>query len=321
VKEIGGYLEFERFHGSLYHDDAIRLNCGRNCLAYLIELREIKSIWLPDFLCESVKNVCSKMEVEVHTYSIGTDLQPVYDFHIDENEYLYLVDYYGQLNEGDVKVAKIMSNRRLIIDESHGFFRKPWESADSLYTCRKFFGVSDGAFLYTADGRSLEREILQDESHNRMDFVLGRYERPAGEFFAESKDNNKRFENEALSSMSFLTENLLRAIDYKDVSLHRERNFEYLHERLGERNLLELQLIAGPFMYPLLVENSGDVREALAKEGIYIPTLWPNVLKTCREGSTAFNYAKNILPLPVDQRYGEEDMDRLTASLMKHFGC
>ena len=35
-KEIGGYLELERFSGSLYHDNALALSSGRACLAYLI---------------------------------------------------------------------------------------------------------------------------------------------------------------------------------------------------------------------------------------------------------------------------------------------
>ena len=37
MKEIGGYIEFESYHGTLFHEGALGLNCGRNCLAYLIE--------------------------------------------------------------------------------------------------------------------------------------------------------------------------------------------------------------------------------------------------------------------------------------------
>ena len=47
MKEFGGYIEFEYFHGNEYHDKAIKLNCGRNCLAYLIEAYDIKKIYLP----------------------------------------------------------------------------------------------------------------------------------------------------------------------------------------------------------------------------------------------------------------------------------
>ena len=45
-KEIGGYLELERFSGSLYHDNALALSSGRACLAYLIEQRHIDKMLL-----------------------------------------------------------------------------------------------------------------------------------------------------------------------------------------------------------------------------------------------------------------------------------
>ena len=44
MKEIGGYIEFEYFHGKEYHENAIKLNCGRNCLAYLIEAYKL-AVW------------------------------------------------------------------------------------------------------------------------------------------------------------------------------------------------------------------------------------------------------------------------------------
>ncbi|WP_148042329.1 hypothetical protein [Paraeggerthella hongkongensis] len=46
--EIGGYLELEDFGGRPYHEGAIALDSARSCLAYLIELRGISCIALPD---------------------------------------------------------------------------------------------------------------------------------------------------------------------------------------------------------------------------------------------------------------------------------
>lgn len=42
MTEIGGYIELDDFHGSMLHEKAKHLNCGRNALAYLIESRKIK---------------------------------------------------------------------------------------------------------------------------------------------------------------------------------------------------------------------------------------------------------------------------------------
>lgn len=69
--------------------------------------------------------------------------------------------------------------------------------------------------------------------------------------------------------------------------------------------------VNGAFMYPLLIHNGFRVRKKLQKEKVYIPTLWPNVLEECPENSLEYHYAADILPIPVDQRYGIEDMKYL----------
>ena len=75
--EIGGYLEIERYEGSLYHDNAIALNCGRGCLAYLIEARKIHDIWMPDFMCDSVFRVFDSHNVRMYFYHVDEDFNPV----------------------------------------------------------------------------------------------------------------------------------------------------------------------------------------------------------------------------------------------------
>ena len=63
--EIGGYIEFEHYSGSPYHVGAIELDCGRSCLEYLIVARSIKHIYLPRYLCCSVRERCFRCGVEV----------------------------------------------------------------------------------------------------------------------------------------------------------------------------------------------------------------------------------------------------------------
>ncbi|WP_165173228.1 hypothetical protein [Adlercreutzia sp. ZJ242] len=320
LREIGGYLELERFSGQPYHraeDGAVALNSGRACLEYLIELRGMEAIWLPDWLCSSVPAACAKHGVEVRTYRVGWDMRPAYDFEVTEGEYLYLVDYYGQLDAADVEEAGARSGGRLVVDEAQGFFRPPWPGADTLYTCRKFFGVADGGYLYAGDGARLARELPRDESHGRMGFVLGRFERPAGEFFAQARANNERFADEPVKLMSPITENVMRAIDYEAVRERRDANWRVLDEALRDVNGLRSKAPDGAFMYPLLVEGADGVRQRLAAEGVFVPTLWPNCLSERGGGSVALRYSRDVLPLPVDQRYGWEDMEHMVDVLRR----
>ena len=53
-KEIGGYFELELSISEYLHSDCVPLNSGRNCLKYLIQKRDIRDIWIPDYICDAV---------------------------------------------------------------------------------------------------------------------------------------------------------------------------------------------------------------------------------------------------------------------------
>lgn len=315
MSEIGGYIEFEHNHGLMLHEEMLALNCGRAALAYLIEARSIKTIWLPTYICDSVSKQCDALQVSIKWYFIGSSFEPVWDFTVASDEYLYLVDYYGQLNNEQILHALEVSHGNLIVDEAQNYFCEPRYGIDTLYTCRKFFGVPDGAFLST--DAQVNRELPQSESFEHMRFLLGRFERTASEFFAESQENNHRFVDEPVSRMSLLTENILRGIDYEYVRSKREENYKVLAKALEPNNALVLNMPPAPFAYPLYVENGPTVRKHLAAKGIYISTLWPNVVTNAPIDTVASKYARNILPLPVDQRYGPEEMHVILVALQE----
>ena len=135
--------------------------------------------------------------------------------------------------------------------------------------------------------------------------------------------NNDVFAEEPAKLMSPITENLLRAIDYEAAKARRDINWDVLAEALSGANELELRKPDGPFMYPLMVEGVQEIRKALIEEGVYVPCLWSDAAGACSEGSAACKLAEDVLPLPLDQRYGEEEMEevaRFVIALMKRNG-
>lgn len=275
-------------------------------MAYLIKARNICDIALPYFLCGSVGETCKRLGVRVRYYHITGDFMPAGG--ISGNEFFYVVNYYGQISRTDIGRLAEQYPGKLIEDNAQAFFQKPVKGVDTLYTCRKFFGVADGAYLYT-DKQAQADGLAVDESFARMGFLLGRYERTASEFYGEYVMNNDFFKKEPVRKMSKLTHNLLKGIDYDAVRRRRNRNFRCLHEHFKERNRLLVDIPEGPFMYPLYIEDGSKIRKKLLMEKIYIPTLWPDVFGICKESDLEYDMAKNILPLPVDQRYEEKDME------------
>lgn len=312
MKEIGGYIELDTYHLPMLHEGALALNCGRNCLAYLFKSRKIKKIKVPYFICNSIFDVCSREGVEKAFYHIGLDFKPESNLELLDDEWLYLVNFYGQLDNDEIQ-GYVDKYGRVIVDQANGYFAEPLTGVDTFYTCRKWFGVADGAFLYT--NATIEVELPKDESFDRMRFLLGRYERTAGEFYSEYNANNKLFATEPIKRMSKLTANLLHGIDYERIEKRRKENFEYLHRCLGEINQLNVKPAA--FMYPLLLEDGVVLKKRLQAKKIFIPTLWPTVFEITNPADKEYKMAENILPLPVDQRYGIEDMEYMVHQLIK----
>jgi hypothetical protein len=312
IPEIGGYLELEEFRGREYHTGALALNSGRSALACIIKARSIRRLFLPYYICECIPETCGKLSVDCTFYHIGEDFLPDLDWQAEDGEALLAVNFYGTI---DGKGAERLRERyrAVILDNTQAFFSEPVPGVDTFCTCRKYFGVPDGAYLYTAAHTGGELET--DVSAGRMGHILGRFEGPASEYFEVFRHSEARMAEEGVRLMSRLTHNLLRAIDYESAASARERNFARLDERLGHRNALAPVTGRGPFAYPFLCGGGMAIRKKLADRKIYIPTLWPNVLNLPGNW-IEYRNASGILPLPCDQRYGEREMDYVSEALL-----
>ncbi|NBM37117.1 hypothetical protein, partial [Proteus sp. G4419] len=156
---------------------------------------------------------------------------------------------------------------------------------------------------------------------NSLAPLTARTEECASKYYQEHVNNENKFENIPIQYMSLFSENILGAINYNNVIEKRNSNFSYLNKGLSQFNklkALEKIIPNAPFAYPLLVENAVNLKQILIRNKIYIPTLWQNVIDECAESSIEYNYAKNILPLPCDQRYDINDMKLIVDIIIKN---
>ncbi len=311
MKEIGGYIELDTYTGKEFHPNALALNCGRSALIYLIRAKKIKKLYLPYYCCCSVYDSCKKESVAISYYHIDHHLRPIVERALEKDEWLYVINYYGQLSNEEITYYKNLY-QRIIIDSTHAFYQFYPENIDAIYSCRKFFGVADGAYLYTdAEKLALKRGY----SYDKMRFLHGRFEKGANEFYHEYIENNRKLQEEPVTLMSKLTQNLLRGVDYRAVGKRRESNFKYLHHALGKINQIKLIIPYGAFVYPFYVKNGKRIRDALIQKKIYIPALWLNIFDMCEASWLEYDLASNLLPLPVDQRYDNIDMKYILDAL------
>ncbi len=313
MKEIGGYFGLDNLvcNGGEYYPNLIALNTARNALTYLAKAGKVKKVQIPYLLCDSVSKVCDREGIPYTYYHTDNYFLPILNHELAEGEFLYLENLYGQIS--NEKVAEYRKQfGRIIVDNIHAFFQKPLDGIDIIYSCRKFFGVPDGAYLAT--DCKLKEELPIDYSENRLAHIYGRVRDGASAHYAEFKANDESFKQLPLMQMSETTHKMLSVLDYERIKKIREDNFLYLYEKLGCRNRLNLRIPEGPYAYPFYCENGLEVRKKLAERKIYVATLWPNVLE--EKGTVEKEFAENILPLPCDQRYGKDDMDIMIEILL-----
>ena len=77
MEEIGCHFKFENISGNHYHNTNLLLSSGRNCLRYILRERNIKTLFLPYFLCESLSEVCNLEAVNIIFYNIDENFMPL----------------------------------------------------------------------------------------------------------------------------------------------------------------------------------------------------------------------------------------------------
>lgn len=297
MREFGGYIEIEHYKGNEYHTGCLALNSGRNCLRYLIRARQIQKIMLPRLQCQVIEEVCRREGVQIQWYEVKALEKPYQDEQLEDEVFLYLINYYGQLEKNYLEKL-LAGHKRVIVDNAQDFFCGPIEGVDTIYTCRKFFGVPDGAYLYT-DAQA-DFTLQADFSYDRMGFLLGRYECGAEKFYQNYRENEAWLDKQGLSAMSALTHNILRSIDYERVKQTRTSNAKRLDAGLGENNLLTVKNMTGVYLYPYFCADGEKLRKKLIERKIFVPVLWQNVLEDCDIDTAEYNFSKNMVPLPCD---------------------
>jgi hypothetical protein len=310
-KPIGGFFELELpAKGSLYHDSALALVNGRVCFKVLLECVKPTKVYLPFYCCDSVLLPLEEAGIAYEFYGINAKFDPTIPL-IHDSEMILYVNYFGLKTQTANKLSKLYGGQ-LIVDNTQAFFEKSYGITWAFNSARKFFGVPDGGFLYAPqyiEDRYLpNKEVLAEHLWLRL---FGKQE----EAFM-SYQQSEAMQTLELKGISNLAKQILHNVDFSAVARTRKRHFKRLDHALRHLNqiphiLLDLAPSTVPFCYPLLLNKPVNKTE-FYDCGIFIPTLWQDVLSRDTEGY-AFekSFSKNLLPLPIDHRLDDKDIQRM----------
>lgn len=305
IKPIGGYFELELPVYPELHADAIALNSGRFCLEYVLRCRHYKKVYVPYFTCDSAIEPIKKLGIPYEFYHIDKEYRIIGEIRLNDGEALMYTNYWG-LQDAYCQLLASKYGRRLILDYTQAFYSEPIIGIDTFYSCRKIFGVPDGGYLYT-DAQA-DFAIAQDESYTRMSSLVKRIDISPEAGFQDFHDISSTFHEMPIRKMSNFTKRMMGSIDYEHAARRRIDNYNTLQQQLGGRKLNFGEV---PMVFPYTSEAGQELRRNFIANKVFVAKYWPNVDEWA--GVHAFEtwMANHILPLPIDQRYGKEDMERI----------
>lgn len=309
---IGGYFELELPpQRSSAFPGALRFQSARAAFFALLQAGRPDRVWMPDYLCDSMLAPLHAAGVTVMPYEVDARFEVSGQVDLQADDWFYAVNYFGvRTREIDALLARV-DPARVVLDHCQAFYVPAPACLASIYSPRKFFGVADGGFLVTdlpvPAPQQDDTPVLEHAGH-----LLMRLAGAPEIGYAAYQRSEQALAALAPRHMSALSERILGSVDLEAARERRKRNFDYLHRRLARFNGCDLDpgSIDGPLCYPSLTGAQG-LREALIAQRIYVATYWPDVLQRAPGASAAAALVRELVPLPCDQRYDEDDMARV----------
>lgn len=295
MKAIGGYFGLDEGNGNTPLPNGVLLNSARNALRHIVRQLKIKQIHIPRYICPVVEDALRAESCAIEHYDLNDAFLPAKDF--SKQDIVLYVNYFGVSGKRVEILAEQYPN--VIVDCAQAYYALPKGRA-SLSSPRKFFGIPDGGVAYGVENAT----YMCDDSSMRMGHLIERKAHgatPKGYALFQAAEHS--LEGVPICEMSDETKCMLSHVDMLTAATIRERNFAYLHEHLHSSFPFAMAEDDVPMVYPLLMEDA-SLRQRLIDNKIFVARYWPSV-------EEQNNFADKIIPLPIDQRYNLEDMNRI----------
>lgn len=318
--EIGSFIEMSFQKGrewySAQHNIA-RLNTGRAAIFHAVRILKCNTIYIPLYQCDTVEKFLLQKGIRVKKYFQDSDFTPLLE-DIERDACILLVNYFGVMS---TKRMKELSNKyqNVIIDNSQAFFSAPISCAMNIYSARKFVGVPDGAYVIGKNADRYYEEYEQGYSSDTSIYLLQRIEYGCeGKTYQNKILNEERINTEDIKKMSLLTRAILDGTDYDNIIIKRKKNFEIAHKLFNDVNEINpyqyYDESCVPMVYPLYIEDETLLPKLLNAKH-FQGRWWNYILSIAEEGSFEHRMSKYMIPITIDQRYGEKELNYIRGIL------
>ena len=291
-------------------DSCVWVNSGRAAFECILRSlpQPIGQVWVPRFICNTLLQPIERMKLPMRFYAVDEQMRPVLSPEMTADDVLVAVNYFG-LTGNAVEQVVAQAPCTVVVDATTAFYAPPVPGVPCFYSPRKFAGMVDGGIAVAPFPLFVPAEQDAD-SDARCEALL-----------QCCSDAAVQAAEDALSCapmrMGEISKELMLSVDWPTAEQQRLRHYAVLHQALAPLNRLQLPVAPehAPMCYPF-VSGIPGVRDYLIDAGVRLPLYWPEVIVATDASAPENKLARTLLPLPIDQRYTEADMEYLLSLVL-----
>lgn len=320
---------------------SIFLTAGRNSIAAIVDKLKIKSgekVIIPGYVCKEIVQTLVEKGLQVDFCRVEKGLKlntKEIKKKIDKKtRAVLIVHYFGFPQEKIEEIKDICKTKGVVLIEDcvqspfSTYKGKPLGSFSkwSLNSYRKYMPVPDGAIL---SYENMPEKIRTKKSIYHFLYVYGRFFMmvikaiqmylpiPNKMFYKPMRLIDRLCLERMKNAMkgSRLSMYIIKRTDIKRMIIRRRKNFLYLLKNMpADITPIYNSLTKGvcPLGFPITTKKREEIKKRLIENNIYPAIHWtiPDGLKG-RENKLWRTMSEEMLTLPIDQRYGKEEMQKI----------
>jgi len=322
----------------------VYLSSGRDAIWYSIRslgLSFSDEVMLPAYLCKEVVKPFVEAGVGIKFYKVkrtlAIDLEDITTKISSKTKAILFINYFGfpQPLELIQKLREryqgylIEDNVQALLTQFSGYPLNGF--GDIVFSSyRKFIPTPDGACLSFKNLRGPLLKVISKTSFGHFKFIVLRLLGLLLKYFNDKKSIFFDLAEKEIdvypkpAPISRISSWLLKKVDFDECIVKRRKNYEFLlsafkHDESVRPLYTELQRGVCPLGFPMLVKNRDQMRDHLIRNRIYPPIHWelPGEIDE-KEFSGEWEISRNILTIPIDQRYDEDNMKYIVSIISEY---
>ena len=321
---------FEKEHTAFLRPEWRLYRSGRDAMKALARIAGRRRVLLPALCCESMISPFVLNGYEAVFYRLRGDLR---GDEADVREKLRNADlllympYFGIRPFSDAFLQELRGQGVLLAEDRTQDLVVPRGAAAfvpdaTVASLRKWAYLPEGGMLCTERGNcgapenpefgDLCQKAMEEKVRYMEDGQPGRKQRFLEQFHTAEKLLDVDGEPAAMSGTY---REIALKLDFSAVYEARRDNLLYLQEKLRPlRDEGRLDFLSGTpeestLYLPVILEKRDAVQRAMAERKIYCPVIWPEPPELRGVCPVSHEVTRRMLALPVDQRYGRQEMD------------